>query len=546
MMKIARRTEIVRKTRAITYSFDPVWLVDRWRPIVAKWSELKTPPWCWSGSEYPKVNRSHGPHKEALETHADPLLELANLAPSGFPSHTNLSAALYSLHTEFGIFNGVIDKDLATKTAPISLYTRVSNAADVWRVMLKHVVDLKASRLSASVAPAIKKLYDALSEAPLSSHPFVADKSNASSRASSPHMPSGSQASSGVSTPRTSPCCSDRATVEATIPRNQDGFPDFKALESCNPYDTPQRAPRVANAEKTTVFRRQLQYVGMQCVCPECRVTISDSEDDAPLKQQDTSSAKPVGGSAEIQTSDTKPRKLDSDDELAGKVIVPNPIAGGQRSVTLKTRPTRGKGQKKGQGKGRGKGKNTCKTKKTHAKEKDAAEENTKVKRPITSKCEAGLTVYGTPTDQQKKQARTTSTRLKQKKKSVPARNASRATMTAQLDAESMPPEIKPSRNASRTTTKAPIDQLQILKLPIKVRERKSVGKEGCYLMQAKGNGPEYVIAFSAIQCASYKELCQTLADRLNNGTMQTRQECRDFAAENAEKFALNEFTADA
>ena len=343
------------------------------------------------------------------------------------------------------------------KTAPLSLYTRVSSAAEHWRVMLKHVVDLKASRLSASVSPTIKKLYDALTEAPLSSHPPVADGSNVSSRASSPCMPSGSHASSLASTPRSS----DGATMEAAIPRNQDGFPDFRALDVLNPQGPPGN-----RAGQSAAVQGKVQYVSYRCRCPDCDITIcldSDSDDGATLKQQNTSSASHVEApehveatnesstAVVVQTPDAVPPKqtsqhiyFDSDDELAKHVQVPNPKQGAQRISTLGHRPTP---KKKGKGK-----QSTPPTTKPELK-----------KRRISNKSHGESTAHGPPK----------STELE------PAGHAPTA------DQQSMPTETDPAGEAGQAgnagrvkKTRITPDLHQILKLPVNVHERFTAGKE--------------------------------------------------------------------
>ena len=119
---------------------------------------------------------------------------------------------------------------------------------------------------------------------------------------------------------------------------------------------------------------------------------------------------------------------------------------------------------------------------------------------------------------------------------------------------QSMPTETDPAGeaglpgNAARVkTTRIPLDLHQKMKLPVNVHERFTAGKEGCYIMQSKGNGPEYVFGCSAKNCPGYKRLCQTLAEKLNDGTMHTRQDCKEFAHATRFKWAVAEKpTADA
>ena len=95
-------------------------------------AEFKNPGFRWDGSDYTK-GRAGAPDKAGLVKHSRPLAALLKLAPSGFPSHGLVRQTLMDLHSSDKIFVDV-GVDRAWKVA--------SDAADVWRVMCKHVYNV--------------------------------------------------------------------------------------------------------------------------------------------------------------------------------------------------------------------------------------------------------------------------------------------------------------------------------------------------------------------------------------------------------------------
>jgi hypothetical protein len=98
-------------------------------------AKLKDPGFMWDGSSYTK-GRAGAADVQGLLAHSRPLTALLKLAPSGFPSHGLLRQALLELHTSERIFERV-GADNAWKVA--------TEAADLWRVMCKHVYNVSKS-----------------------------------------------------------------------------------------------------------------------------------------------------------------------------------------------------------------------------------------------------------------------------------------------------------------------------------------------------------------------------------------------------------------
>ena len=90
---------------------------------------------------YAAPNRSMGTDRRGLELHAEPLVQLFQVAPNGFPCHRGVREALLALNAELKIF-----------TCEERYAFKVSNeAADVWRVMAKDTRNLKKRMSTASI-----------------------------------------------------------------------------------------------------------------------------------------------------------------------------------------------------------------------------------------------------------------------------------------------------------------------------------------------------------------------------------------------------------
>ena len=150
------------------------------------------PAYKWDGSF---CGKGKGPNEHAILTEAVPVLaQFVIEASNGFPDGRGMRRVLIALHAKFKIFDNskiLIDK------GEIGCGM---DAADNWKKMLSDVVSLK--RANASVAdPKLQALIDSVV----------------------PDMPSDS--------PRTAvPSLSPRSD-DAQIPLNQDGYPDFEAMD---------------------------------------------------------------------------------------------------------------------------------------------------------------------------------------------------------------------------------------------------------------------------------------------------------------------------
>ena len=78
------------------------------------------------------MSRSMAPNTKAPDQHWKPLLEIIRVAPNGFPSQADIRAALLGLHEKYRIV------DCETRFA----FRVMEEAADSWRIMTKHVVQL--------------------------------------------------------------------------------------------------------------------------------------------------------------------------------------------------------------------------------------------------------------------------------------------------------------------------------------------------------------------------------------------------------------------
>ena len=124
------------RTRSATIRFSEDSLVELWRPFVAI-------TWAWDGSQYnTKASRAVGPDRAKLESASEPLAALAKMAPNGYPAHSCLKGVLNVLQDELDIFKLKDDKG---EILPGLVSVKCNQAADVWRIMLKHSAVVKPS-----------------------------------------------------------------------------------------------------------------------------------------------------------------------------------------------------------------------------------------------------------------------------------------------------------------------------------------------------------------------------------------------------------------
>ena len=82
-----------------------------------------------------------GTDRRGLELHAEPLVQLFQVAPNGFPCHRGVREALLALNAELKIFS--CEERYAFKVS--------NEAADVWRVMAKDTRNLKKRMSTPSI-----------------------------------------------------------------------------------------------------------------------------------------------------------------------------------------------------------------------------------------------------------------------------------------------------------------------------------------------------------------------------------------------------------
>ena len=122
-----------RAPRPKTSYFDSEDLFEELREL----SKLKDPGFKWDGSTYQKPTRSTSADHEGLFAHRKALEVLLKVAPTGFPSHSDLKATFVKLHKKEQVFEGVRTDD-AGKTLKAA-----TEAADIWRIMCRDLYNLR-------------------------------------------------------------------------------------------------------------------------------------------------------------------------------------------------------------------------------------------------------------------------------------------------------------------------------------------------------------------------------------------------------------------
>ena len=132
------------RLRPTTTHFDPQELYEAWRPTAT----LVKCDWAWSGDDY-KKNKSRGraSHGDTalLEQHKPALLHLLTVAPTGFPAHADLRMTFLKLNDdeECRIFGHL---------GTVQPWHVANEAADVWRLMCRHLYNQKRSGKAGSAA----------------------------------------------------------------------------------------------------------------------------------------------------------------------------------------------------------------------------------------------------------------------------------------------------------------------------------------------------------------------------------------------------------
>ena len=125
-------------------AFDHAELTAAWEPLAKDRSCL----FKWDGSLYSKPCRNLSADQDTLIVHKDPLEILLSLAPTGFPAQRSVEKALEKLHLGFNI--------LECKAKELNIV--ISEAADCWRIMCKHIYTLTQDKVKAK--PGLQELLD--------------------------------------------------------------------------------------------------------------------------------------------------------------------------------------------------------------------------------------------------------------------------------------------------------------------------------------------------------------------------------------------------
>ena len=133
-MSEAMAQSTLKWVRPQTSRFTPSALADRWDELARQ----RRPGFDWDGSSYMACGRSLALDTASLVAHKDALKMLVEVAPTAFPSHPCLKSVLLGMHRKLKIFGET------TKVERVS-----SEGADRWRIMCRHLYDIKKSGIEA-------------------------------------------------------------------------------------------------------------------------------------------------------------------------------------------------------------------------------------------------------------------------------------------------------------------------------------------------------------------------------------------------------------
>ena len=129
-----------------------------YKDLVDLASSKKKAKYRWDGKHYSKPTRSLGPDKAELDNSSPVLLALTNHAQNGFPRINGIRNVWQALDNEFEMME---TKNCPTTGQPISQFNACQRAADIWKTMLRHCVDLKCADTRVPFA-GLQEVLDAL------------------------------------------------------------------------------------------------------------------------------------------------------------------------------------------------------------------------------------------------------------------------------------------------------------------------------------------------------------------------------------------------
>ena len=191
-------------------------LIDKW----AARAKQRFPPFDWERRKYMK-GRGSTADIQQLEEAASHLGDLASLCTSGFAQQKALDNILTSLHADYQILSRPDDKlvhgvPVDAKGDEVNYATRSSDAAELWRIMLGHVLNLKRSTRKGG-SEGLRRAMDCLADT----------KAGNQRRRPACAMDSMSSPTPGIHGTDTPESPSGQS-----IPRDADGLADFARLTS--------------------------------------------------------------------------------------------------------------------------------------------------------------------------------------------------------------------------------------------------------------------------------------------------------------------------
>ena len=128
------------------------------QPLFDAWEKFalqSRPSFSFDGRRDPKPSRNCGPCREELEKTGEPLYELALLCPNGYLAIANLKTVLVQLHQKYDVLAPTAEE---IEKGIVDGFQKVHTSADIWKIMLKHSLLLRGSKVGGKLQPVIDAL----------------------------------------------------------------------------------------------------------------------------------------------------------------------------------------------------------------------------------------------------------------------------------------------------------------------------------------------------------------------------------------------------